>query len=298
MARRHLHETVSEPAHLLSPPARYRPVIDALRLVGHHEVFADSDDLAEPSAHRTCPERGIEAEKVFVRKLETYAVEFEAVAEFALRLTSRHGRLLHAYPDMPASRRKGRGYRRQQSRTQVFVGLLRHPHPVYQKVCLFGVVAVQSQDILDLDRPAAREQPGISLLLERQHELHLVGASLPAHVREHIACFALAGKYVCEHVGLAVAADLPSRYGRIGASYACEDQAYVVVYLCRCRDSGTGVPCRDLLLYRYRRGYAVYGVHIGLRHPAEELPRVRRQALRETPLTLCVKGVEHERRFP
>ena len=76
-------EVVLEPAHLVAAPGRDRPVVDALGLVGDDQVLADADDLAQAAADGTGPERGIEAEEVFVGLAEGDAVQLEAVAEGA-----------------------------------------------------------------------------------------------------------------------------------------------------------------------------------------------------------------------
>src|SRR5574344_1666316 len=50
---RHAHQTILEPTHFFAPPARYRPIVNALRLVWHHQILADADNLPKPAADRT-----------------------------------------------------------------------------------------------------------------------------------------------------------------------------------------------------------------------------------------------------
>ena len=56
----HLDEVILEPAHLVSPPACDRAVVNALALVRHDQVLADSDYLSQSATHRAGPEGTVE----------------------------------------------------------------------------------------------------------------------------------------------------------------------------------------------------------------------------------------------
>src|SRR5574344_957526 len=72
---------VLEPAHLLSPPAGNRAVINTLGLVRDHQILADADYLSEAAACRAGAERRIKAEQILIRLSEGNAVKLETAAE-------------------------------------------------------------------------------------------------------------------------------------------------------------------------------------------------------------------------
>ena len=72
---------VFEPAHLVPAPAGDSAVIYAFALVRYNEVLAYAYDFAKTPAHRAGSQGTVEAEKIFVRLAERYAIPFETVAE-------------------------------------------------------------------------------------------------------------------------------------------------------------------------------------------------------------------------
>lgn len=98
-------------------------------------------------------------------------------------------------------------------------------------------------------------------------------------------------------VGHRVAADLPARYGRIGASDAREEQFQVVVDFGRRADGRARIPRVDLLLDRDGRSDSGNQVDVGLVDLAQKLAGVGRQAFDVASLALGEDGVERERRL-
>ena len=262
---------VLEPSHLVAPPAGYGPVVDALGLVGDHEVLAYADDLAEASAGGTGPQRAVEAEHILVRTAEGHPVELEAVHE---------GAELAVAPDQHRAFAAGEGGVRRCEHTcaQVRIGLAAGEfHTVDEQVEVLREIPGLGtlHHVLDAVGRTVGEEAGISLLLEPEHQLDLVLASLPADVGEKIHDVRLAVEYVRHHVPDAVALDLLPAYGREGATDAGVHKPEIVVDLGCGGHGGTGVADVDFLLYGDGRRHAVDRVDVRLAHPPEELPGVR-----------------------
>ena len=100
------------------------------------------------------------------------------------------------------------------------------------------------------------------------------------------------------HLLDALALDLPAARGAVRVADAGEEEPQVVVDLRHGADGGPGVPARALLVDRDGRRKPVDLVDVRLLHLAEELPRVRRQALDIPALALRVDGVEREAALP
>ena len=265
----HLDQMVPEPAHLLAAPAGYGPVVDALRLVGNHQVLADVYDLSEAAADRTGAKRRIEAEKIFVGLAEHDAVEFETAAE------PPEAAVLRRHGHVAASPRECVGDRRQQAGAGVGVhpAAFRKAHAVHQQPGVGRIVAVRLQHLVDTARLPVGIETVVSVFLEAQHQLHLVVARGPAEVGQHVAGAASAFQ-PSHHVVDRVLMNLFAGNRRESMADPGEDEAQVVVDLRGGGDRGARVPGGHLLLYGYGGRNALYRVHVGFGHAAEELARV------------------------
>ena len=180
--RRHVHQMVLEPGHLVAAPAGYGPVVNALALVGHHQVFAQADYLAQTAAFRAGAEGRVVVEQVFIGPVEEHAVALETGAE-ALYAAAAH------YRHIPAAAVEGVGNAAQQTGAEVGiradgVGIVQL-QAVYQQHRPFGV-RLALQHILDVQGAAVCEQTRIALSLEGQQQLDAVGAVVPANRRKDV----------------------------------------------------------------------------------------------------------------
>ncbi len=91
--------------------------------------------------------------------------------------------------------------------------------------------------------------------------------------------------------------DLHTALGAMGNADTRVEHAQVVVDLGDRGHRGARVAAGGLLVNRDGRRQALDVVHVGFVHLPEELPRIRRQALDVSPLTLRVQRVEREARL-
>ena len=73
---------VLEPSHLVTSPTRYGAVVNTLAFVRYDKILADPDNLSKAATDRTCSQRAVEREQIFIRLPEGHPVEFEPVGEF------------------------------------------------------------------------------------------------------------------------------------------------------------------------------------------------------------------------
>ena len=81
----------------------------------------------------------------------------------------------------------------------------------------------------------------------------------------------------------------------VGMPHPCPEQTQVIVDLGHRPHCRAGVARGGLLVDRDRRRKPFDGVHVGLVHLAQELPRIRRQRLHVAALALGVDRVERQR---
>ena len=189
VAAGHLDEMLVEPSHLLSPPAGDGPVVEAFRLVRHHQVLADSYDLSEASADRTGPKRAVEREEVLIRLAESHAVQFEAVRILL------HRTAVLEEEKLAVTFAEGGLHRRVEPRHQVipfrcrpWLAVLseRHAVPergqfqaVHQKIEGIRILIFPGElhHIFDLQHAVLAPEARKTLLLEAQHQFDLVVAA-------------------------------------------------------------------------------------------------------------------------
>ena len=288
----HLDQAVLEPAHLLPAPASQGPFVEALGLVRHHQVFADSDDLAESPADGAGAEGRVETEKVLVRLTEKDAVQFETAAETA------QDTFLPCQGDMSVASCKGVGYGGKQARAGIGIHRTGQADAVHQQGCIGERIRPALQDIVDPDRNAVRPEPVVTVFLELQEQFRTVFPPGPLQVGEQIPGPGTRGGKCIQHVRDAVPADLPPRNRRESVPDAGENQPQEIVDLRGGGHGGPGIAHADLLFDGDGRRDAVDAVHVGLGHPPEELAGIRRKAFRETALPLGIQGIESKGGLP
>ena len=146
---------------------------------------------------------------------------------------------------------------------------------VHQKIEFFRIVTLlgASHHILDPYGPVC-EETGISLLLELEHKLDLICSGTPVKFCKDVQCTVILLRYVFKDIVCRMAFHLFPCYRRICTADPCIYHTEIVIYLRAGRNGRPRVPRVHLLLYGYRRRYALYQFHIRLRHPSEELTRI------------------------
>ena len=306
------HDLVFEPAHLLPSPARNRPIIDALRLVRYHQILADADDFAKAAAGRAGTQRAVEAEKIFIRLPKRHSVQLEAVGIFLIHY------LLAFFPQNELSLpfREGSvdgatkaglkvipfslGPRRAILIIRITALERWQFKPVYEEIQPIRVISSirKPHYVLDGDHSLAfpcSEEPGIALFFQLQHQLNLIFSIVPVQVRHDVNGAGVAFQDACHHIIYAMALHLLSADWRICTADAGKYDPQVIVNFRRRGNRGTRILDVHFLLYCYRWWNPLDGFHIGLAHPAQELPGIRAQTFREPSLTLCEQGVERQR---
>ena len=218
------HQVVLEPAHLVAAPAGYGSVIDALCLVGHHQVFADADYLAEAAADGAGPEGAVETEEVIVWLDELDAVQFEAAAELSLdTAVGRHRH--HGVAPCECIREAG----------LETLGVFQVAEAVEQEPCFFRFFPAFKY-VLDLCRHTVRPKAVISVFLELEEEFGAVVAVAPVKVGKNIVRLwqgdAVTGQglQVSRYVCGALFSHFPAAYRTVCAADAGKDKAQVVIY--------------------------------------------------------------------
>ena len=136
---------------------------------------------------------------------------------------------------------------------------------VHQKIEFFRIVPLlgTSHHILDPYGPVC-EETGISLLLELKHQFDLVGPGAPVKLCKDVQGTVILLRYVFKDIVCRMAFHLFPCYRRICAAYPCIYHTEIVIYLRAGRNSRSRVPRVHLLLYCYRRRYALYQFHVRL----------------------------------
>jgi hypothetical protein len=172
---------------------------------------------------------------------------------------------------------------------------LAHHEPVYDDLDVVLVVLVEVQVHGELVQLAVDAHPRVSALCQVLEELAVLALAAPNHGRQHHEAGLLRElQHLFDHLlggrgSHGEAADVA-----VGPPGAGVEEAQVVVDLRDRGDRGAGIVGRSLLVYGDCRGEAVYVIHVRFVHLAKELPRVGREALDVTPLSLGVDGVEGE----
>ena len=214
---------VLEPVHLLAAPAGDGPVVDAFRLVRNDEILADADDLAQAAAGRAGPQRGIEAEQVFIRLPEADPVPLETAAEVLQRAVLRR----HGHPAVSALE----GVR--DGREQTGPGIARRSAgqagAVHQQPDAGQGIRSLLQRIVDPERTAVGIQAVVTVFLELQEQFHPVRAGVPAEVRQHIESPLSGSPEPFHHVRHAVLADFLPRHRGIGPPDTGEQKTQKII---------------------------------------------------------------------
>ena len=181
---------------------------------------------------------------------------------------------------------------------KIFVVDRRFPESVHQKVQLFRIIPCLSHlhYFLDPDCPVCKEA-GISLLLQLQHELHLIVSGSPVQVSQHIDSGCIAAEDVFHDIVDGMALHLFSCYRRKGAAYTCEYHSEIIIYFRACRYGRARIARIDLLLNCDSRRNALDQFYIRLGHASKELSGIRRKAFGKTPLAFRKKSIKSKGRL-
>jgi len=170
--------------------------------------------------------------------------------------------------------------------------------PVHHDRHVVILAAVERGGRGDLDERAVHVGAHVALLAHLLEEVAELPLPAPDHRGEHLEARPRRPR---EHdVGdlpRAHPLDRPPAGGAVRGAGAGVEQAQVVVDLGDGADGRARVVAGALLLDRDGRREPLDGVHVGLLHEPEELPRVGRQRLDVPPLPLGVDRVEGERRL-
>ena len=182
---------------------------------------------------------------------------------------------------------------------EVLIGLAGGLGTVHQEIQVVRSVRPHPHDILDIMDllRTALEQTAIALFLELEHEFHAILPVLPMQVGKDIDRVRSTVENVPEDILDGMGLHLFPTHGRIGAADAGEQQAQVVVDFRRRGHGGARIPDIDLLLDGDGGRNAFDHLHVGLGHPAQELPGVGGEALGKTALSLRKKGIEGQGGF-
>ena len=229
-----LDKSVFEPSHLFTPPARDCSVIYALALVRHHQIFADSDYLAEAPAHRAGAKRAVETEHIFIRTDELHSVSLESVDEL-LHLNRSVG-IFPADEERAVSFIECAVNRSVKSCLEVFV-CTRQFETVHKQVEFLRIITglCLLHHLLDSHHPIGKKSR-VSLLLQLKHKLHLVLSVLPSEISKQIYRARLNLKDMLHNIIYSMASDLFAADRRISPSYTGIDHPEIIEYLCACSD--------------------------------------------------------------
>ena len=133
---------------------------------------------------------------------------------------------------------------------------------------------------------------GLKLLL-------VLALAAPHHRRQNLdAGLFRQGEHLVHNLVDGLLLDFPAADGAVGDADAGVQQPQVVVDLRHRAHGGAGVFGGGLLVDGDGRGKAVYHVHVGLFHLAQEHPGVGGKALHIAPLALGVDGVKGQGGLP
>ena len=181
----------------------------------------------------------------------------------------------------------------------VIPGLTGNLHTVHQQEQVIRGIGAHLHDILDVVNllRVHLEQASVTLFLEGKHQFDPVFPFLPMQVGKDVDRVRGTVEDVPEDVLNGMGLHLFPAHGRIGAADARKQQAQVIVDFRRGGDGGTGIPDIDLLLDGDGGRNALDHLHVGLGHPAQELPGVGGETLGETALPFGEERVERQGGF-
>ena len=287
-------EVVFPLAHLLAPPAHHRIVVDREGLVGHHQIFVDTDYPPEAFALGTSPHRVVEVEHQVARFVEGDAVGLEPFRE--MELFHPLG-CVHLYDALPASFEECGLDRVGQSAHGIV--LVRHTQAVDYQAHLRRIgqriagqqIFYRHESALDLDAREALLLPYLQLGFQ-------VAPLGEGQVGEQGKAGTIGEtEGTVHHIVDLMLLDQLARDGRIGLADAGIEQPQVVVYLGRGAHRRARIAGVDLLLDSDGGRYALDVVTLGFAHPPQKLAGVGRETLDIPPLSLGIERIECQRRL-
>ena len=287
------HQLLFPPLHGIAAPGGYRVVVDASGLVGHDELFVDSDNLAIPFANRAGPYRIVERKHMLGRNFESHPVGLKTGREDLRPVAVL---LLHDYLAAPAAVTQRLCDRIAQPALRLLV--IADLDTVHHDVELPGLFNSRPGDILFDGDGSTVGINALDTLLDEQGKpfYGTLTCCGPDGGTDEYTSAGLSDD-VGDDILYLITPHLPTCDGRVGPPYTGEKQFQVVVYLGRRTDRRTGIARINFLLYRNRGSDAAYRIYIGFVDTAEKLAGIGGKALDIPALPLGEQGIESQRGF-
>ncbi len=286
------HGAAQVPAGL--PPGDDHALQQRERRTGEEERAVDLAGGAQAAAAGAGPVRGVEGEHPRLQLGEAGPALRAGVV-----LAEEVGDVVAAAPFDDLHHSLGgteRGLHRVGEPRAVF---LPHRQPVHDDPDVVVLVAVQAGDLAEVVDPAVDKRPREAVAACPVEEIAELALAAPHQRRHHLDARALLHfQHTADDMGGGLPPDGQVAFRAVGRTHAGVKQSQVVINLGYGTDGGTRVARHRLLLDRDGRREPLDGVHVGLLHQPQELPRIRRQRLDVAALALGVDGVEGQRRLP
>ena len=310
---------VVEDVHLAHPPPGVDRLFERKRLVGHDEVFVKVVELPEASAGRAGAEGRVERKGTRLELVEGDAavgagVQFgigglalrvsrlrlfplRARQDFFFKLPVSRLRLcriepLHGHYPLAGLERQLDGIR--QPRTKSGVGFGGNHQAVYDDVDVVGLLLVKFgkfvNRVCSAVDPDARE--AVSLHGGKRLLVAPLLALYQRSVDDDFCGTPLVAQYRLDDLLRRLLDDRLAALRAVRDGDRSVEDSQVVVNLGHGRDNRARVAARRSLLDGDRRREPLYLLDIGLLHPVEELPCIRRKRLDVAALPFSVKRVE------
>ena len=312
-----------EDVHLAHPPPGVDRLFERKRLVGHDEVFVKVVELPEASAGRAGAEGRVERERPRLQLVEGdaavgagvqlgiggLALRVSRLRLFPLRarrsfffctLRARRSfcirpggfKPLHHHDALARLEGELDGIR--QPRTKSGVGFGGNHQAVYDDVNVVGLLLVKFgkfvNRVCSAVDPDARE--AVSLHGGKRLLVAPLLALYQRSVDDDFCGTPLVAQYRLDDLLRRLLDDRLAALRAVRDGDRSVEDSQVVVNLGHGRDDGTRVAARRALLDGDRRREPLYLLDIGLLHPIEELPCIRRKRLDVAALPFSVKRVE------
>ena len=308
-AGQHLH--VVRRRRVALGPGHHRPLLEAERFVGHHQLRFEQQLFAEAIAGRTSTHRRVKAEQprleAFDGEAGDRASEFLAEDDAVVRQAG----ALHSAPLLPFPPRRhairqveidqslGQFQRLFKTVGQPRFNPFAHRDPVNHHLDVVLVLLVERGGVLDRVELAVDPHAGEAGLLPFGQLLAVLPLAPAHHRSEQVGARPLGqGHHPVDHLADRLRRDRQAGGGRVWHANPRPQQPHVVIDLGHRGDGRARVAAGGLLLDRDRGAQPVDMLDIGLLHHLEELAGIGRQALDIAPLPLGIDRIEREAALP